>query len=304
MKIRRIITSFFFIMAMLPMHAQLGIQPGWKIEAAIETSSCQDLEISPRGSDATSDGDIHKNMKAAIDASRTFALSKQLTLGLSAGYRFYNFDFNLNEANAIDMGENHHAVRVGGNMIYNTTLWKKPLIVMGNMTIEGGKWGMERISGIGAAMLMLKTSREEVLGLGLVGLANSTSDIPIFPMAFYRKVFSPQWVLNINHPFFGMQYLYDEKQTIMGGFAFENERFWLEPSVSDMPKVTMFNRSIMRTGINYEYKISKETTLTAQAGWEYTMRARMYHRNGHHEMLDFGNPNGLYAKVAFTYRIR
>lgn len=296
--------SVFSFLVLLPMYAQVGMQPGWKIEAAIETSSKQNIEMTTNGGEAIGTGSVRKNMKAAIDASKTFALNKRLMMGVSGGYRFYDFDFNFNDGCAMDMGSSHHTVRIGGNMIYNTMLWNKPLVLMGNMTIEGGKWGMERVSGIGAAMLMLKTSREEMLGVGLVGLVNSTSDIPIFPMAFYRKVFSPQWVLNISHPFFSMQYLYDEKQTLMAGFAFENERFWLKPSLADMPEVTLFNRSIMRTGLNYDYKLSKDATLTAQAGWEYTMRARMYRRNGHNELLDFGNPNGLYARVAFVYRIR
>lgn len=57
-------------------------------------------------------------------------------------------------------------------------------------------------------------------------------------------------------------------------------------------------------GLNYDLKLSKECSLTAQAGWEYTMRARMFHRNGHHERLDFGHPNGLYARMAVNCRIR
>ncbi|MBR2017919.1 MAG: hypothetical protein IKA00_11645 [Prevotella sp.] len=303
MKVLRFIALYILIIVAFPAFAQLGIPAGWKIDAAVEAAYNQDIDITANDIDMTK-GSMHRKMKAMINASRTFVIDRHLSMGLSAGYRFYDFDFDFDNASAIDMGGKYHTLRLGGNALYNTMLWNRPLVIMGNMSIEGGKWGLERISGIGVAMLMLKATREEMLGVGLIGLINSTSDFPIFPMAIYRKVYSPQWILNLNHPFFSLQYVHDDKQTLMAGFAFENERFWLKPSLEGLPEVTLFNRSVVRTGLNYDLKLSKECSLTAQTGWEYTMRARMFHRNGHHERLDFGHPNGLYARMAVNCRIR
>lgn len=60
---------------------------------------------------------------------------------------------------------------------------------------------------------------------------------------------------------------------------------------------------MLNSGIKYEYKLNKQTTFTGQAGWANVFRTRMFRRKGDHELMDFGNSNGLYAKIGVIYRL-
>lgn len=283
--------------------AQFGEVEGWSFNASVESGTLQDFDMES-GALQYGSGGMHENIKASVNASRMFVLDRQFSLGINAGYRFYDYDFDFDDAPVLDMGSSHHSFRMGGNVMYRTRLFGKTLMLMGNLTAESSEWGLERITGMGMAMLMLKYSRDEMLGVGLIGLANTTSDIPFFPMAFYRKVFSPQWTLNFSYPFFGMQYTIGSKHTVAAGFTFSNDRFWFKPGVAGLPEVLQFNRSTVRTGFNYDCKLADGLVLTVQTGWEFAMKSRIYRRNGHHECFDFGNTNGVYAKIEVAYRIK
>lgn len=297
------VLSVLMAMFAVSAHAQFGEAGGWKFEASVESGALQDFDMES-GALQQGSGSMHENMKASLNASRTFVVNRQLSLGANAGYRFYDYDFDFDDVPVLDMGNSHHSFRVGGNAMYRTRLFGKTLMLMGNVTLESSEWGLERITGMGMAMFMLKYSRDEMLGVGLIGLANTTSDVPFFPMAFYRKVFSPQWALNLSYPFFGMQYTIGSKHIVAAGFTFSNDRFWFKPGAAGLPEVMMFNRSTVRTGLNYDCRLADGLVMTVQTGWEFAMKSRIYRRNGHHECFDFGNTNGVYAKVGMAYRLK
>lgn len=302
MKKIRLIAISILMMTMLPICAQTGMKPGWKIGAALETASNQDFKMTDDGGTARN-GSVNKHMKAIVDVSKTFAVNRKLTLGFTGGYHFLHMNFDFPGAHDLDLANNHHVVKCGGVVIFNTRLGDKPLLMMGNVSAEGGQWGIERVMGIGTAMLMLKASRDEMLGVGFIGIVNGTFSLPFFPMVIYRKAFSPKWVLNINHPILGIQYLHDQKQTLTAGVTIENEHFWMKPGQTHLPEVTMFSRLVTNTGVNYDYKLNSQTTLSAQAGWSNTFRNKMFHRYGKDELMNFGNSRGVYAKIGFTYRL-
>lgn len=72
----------------------------------------------------------------------------------------------------------------------------------------------------------------------------------------------------------------------------------------DMTKGSMHRKTKAMINASRTFVIDRHLSMGLSAGWEYTMRARMFHRNGHHERLDFGHPNGLYARMAVNCRIR
>lgn len=295
-EIIRLIIYLFLCLQPTAICAQGQMQPGWKIDALVEHSNSQDFD--------DDGGHMQENLKTEVKLTRSFKLNKSAMLGISAAHRFYDMDFAFDSGEPMFEKSASHAFRLSSNGMIHGRVCNKPFITMGHITLEASQWGIERLSGIGAAMLMLKSSRDEMLGVGLVALFNSTSSWPVFPMAFWRKVLSPEWTVNLNYPLYGMQYTISKQQTLSAGFTFDNDRLWLRPAVSGMPRVVMFNRSVVRTALRYDWRLPSQLSLTAIAGWEYTNKARLFHRCGHHERADFGSPSGLFGRVALSYKLK
>ena len=63
MKVLRFIALYILIIVAFPAFAQLGIPAGWKIDAAVEAASNQDIDITANDIDMTK-GSMHRKMKA------------------------------------------------------------------------------------------------------------------------------------------------------------------------------------------------------------------------------------------------
>lgn len=275
---------------------------GLSIKAEIDNAAPEHYSLETDNHEHIASGDLKENIRAKFNVGYMMPVSKKLMLGISGRYDYNNEHLSGLSHDDVHMNDNHHSFRGNANVMYRSTLWNKPLVIFGNIGIDASQWGVERLSGMGAALLMLKTTRETQLGVGPLLMLNTTSRIPFLFVATYRHVYSPQWTLNLNYPFFGMQYTPNEKHTIAGGFAFDTDYYWVRPANDELPRTVFFRRSLFRTGINYDMHISPTLTFNAQTGWEYTMAGGLYTASGRHLIYDLNHPNGPYAHISITFR--
>lgn len=282
-------------------HAQT-MPIGLNIQAEANTSAAEHYTLETDDGERIASGDLKENIRAKFTVGYMTPVSKKLTLGLSANYIYNNEHLSGLDDDDVVMRDDHHTFKGSANMMFRSTLWGKPLVVFANVGLDASQWGVERVNGIGVALLMLKATRETQFGIGPLVMVNTTSRIPFLFVATYRHVFSPRWTINLNYPFFGMQYTPSPKHTLAGGFSFDTDHYWLRPGNEHLPQTVFFRRSLLRTGINYDLRISPTLTFTAQTGWEYTMAGGLYTANGRHLIYDLNHPNGPYAHFRLTFR--
>ena len=299
--------KLLFALMLIPQMAaaQFSQKEGWNIHAEVNTASEESYRMHVKDMERDYNVDIQEKVKARLLVGKTHQMSDYLTVGFSANYDYYNFSIGQQDA-SLTNGNQHHNFGLSGNAIYKMELWEKPFIVAGNLKLEASQWGLERFSGMGTGMLMLKSSSEEQLGVGVLLLVNHTTKIPVFPIAMWRKVLDDRWTVNLNYPFYSMQYTVDtqKRHTVMGGFTFDADHFWMKVSEGTDKRVLLFRRSLLKTGINYEYKITPDVVMNAQAGWEYTMRAAIYSRHGGTEKMTFNHPSGIYAMMNLKVHLK
>lgn len=273
---------------------------GLSIQAEATKTGSENYSLTNDGEPVAS-GKLKEDIRAKLTVGYMMPVSRKLTLGLSAYYDYNNEHLSGITDAGMMFNDNHHSFKGNLNVMYRTTLWKKTLMMFSTIGLDASQWGFERVSGVGAALLMLKMTKDTQLGIGPLVLINTGSRLPALFVIIYRHVFSPHWTLNLNHPFFSMQYTPSPKHTISGGFAFTNDYYWLQPAKEDLPKTVFFRRSLVRSGINYDFKISPTLTFSAQGGWEYTMRGGLYSANGREQIYDLNHPHGPYACMRLSF---
>lgn len=292
-----VLTAIFSIAA----YGQ-NIPIGLHIQADVDNAAAEHYTLETRDNERIASGDIKENVRTRMNVGYMMPVSKTLMVGLSGRYDYNNEHISGLSDDDVHLDDNHHSFKGSLNVMYRSKLWNKPLVVFANMGMDASQWGVERFSGMGAALLMLKATKETQLGVGPIVMLNTTSRIPFFFVATYRHVYSPQWTLNLNYPFLSMQYTPSPKHTIAGGFTIDTDYYWVRPSNDALPQTVFFRRSLLRTGFNYDYRISPTLTFTAQTGWEYTMAGGLYTANGRHLIYDLNHPNGPYAHLRVSFR--
>lgn len=299
---KELVFSIIFL-TMCSVAAEAQMMPiGLNLQAETNNSAPQHYTLETTDKERIASGDLKENIRAKFNVGYMMPVSKKLMLGISGHYDYNNEHLTGISDDDLPIDDNHHSFKAGTNVMYRSTLWNKPLVVFANIGMDFSQWGMERVSGVSAALLMLKATPETQLGIGPLVMLNTTSRLPFLFVATYRHVYSPRWTLNINYPFFGMQYTPSKKHTIAGGFAFDTDYYWVQPDKEDLPKTTFFRRSLLRTGINYDVHLSPTLTFTAQTGWEYTMAGGLYTDNGRHLIHDLNHPSGPYAHLRLSFR--
>ena len=275
---------------------------GWSVQTELLSSTPEHYTLNVKDGPQTASGDIRENLRARLGLGYTFQVTSSLNIGISAHYAYNNESLTGLSQELSHWGDNHHSFKGGVNLMYHTKLWQKPLVAFANIGADASQWGVERVSGIAVAMLMLKATRETQFGIGGMLMVNTTSRLPFILVATYRHVFSPKWTLNLNYPFFAMQYTPSRQHTIGAGFTFDTYHYWLRPDHVAMPKTVFYRRSLFKLGANYDCRLTSSLTLTAQTGWEYTMNGGIYTASGHKQLYELNHPNGLYGHIGIRYR--
>lgn len=298
---RILLTIVMSLLACTGAKAQMSamLPSGFNIRAEVDRAANQSYKI--EDNDLTSAGDIKQNVHANLNVNYTHVFHPAIRLGMGVRYDYTNETLDDVPVEGMEWGREHHTVRPMMNLMLLGKIKDTPLMIYGHMSFDKSEWAFERVSGLVAGAAILKASREEMLAVGAIGVFNSASRMPCFPVAMYRRVYSPRWTLNLVYPFLGMQYNASPKHAISGGFTVVSNSYWVKADVEGMPERVNYRRSMLRTGINYDWDIAPALRFTAQAGWEYTMRGALYSTSGNRILYEMNHPSGMYAHIGMLY---
>ncbi|MBQ7892501.1 MAG: hypothetical protein IJ321_00990 [Alistipes sp.] len=89
-------------------------------------------------------------------------------------------------------------------------------------------------------------------GIGMIGLINTTSPWPVFPMLVYRHRFDKRWSMEIMPPQFRLTCAVNPSNRITAGLAIDGDRFYGTPRNPQLPKVCLYSKKPYAAGIEIE----------------------------------------------------
>lgn len=89
-------------------------------------------------------------------------------------------------------------------------------------------------------------------GIGMIGLINTTSPWPVFPMLVYRHRFDKRWSMEIMPPQFRLTCAVNPSNRITAGLAIDGDRFYVTPRNPQLPKACLYSKKPYAAGIEIE----------------------------------------------------
>ena len=89
-------------------------------------------------------------------------------------------------------------------------------------------------------------------GIGMIGLINTTSPWPVFPMRVYRHRFDKRWSMEIMPPQFRLTCAVNPSNRITAGLAIDGDRFYVAPRNPQLPKACLYSKKPYAAGIEIE----------------------------------------------------
>lgn len=86
-------------------------------------------------------------------------------------------------------------------------------------------------------------------GIGMIGLINTTSPWPVFPMLVYRHRFDKRWSMEIMPPQFRLTCAVNPSNRITAGLTIDGDRFYVTPR---NPKVCLYSKKPYAAGFEIE----------------------------------------------------
>ena len=219
--------------------------------------------------------------KFGVNLSYPLFLKGSNRLTASVRYHHLHQHFNCDDQTSLYGFDKaaHHYFAGGLTGMATTQLWSKPLVLVGMANCDFSQDGYERWSAMATAMLMLKRTRETQFGIGLLGMVNTFSRVPVIAVITYRHQFNPQWTLDLSLPNFRVLYTPKNKGIFSLGGSISADSYYLRPKVEDLPKRVRYSRSNINLCTGYERNLGAGFKLNAEAGVQLIMTDRIYKKS-------------------------
>ena len=241
----------------------------------------------------------------------SYQIIKKPFLTFSANARlntlWANFDSkNLSkDLDAWDIGlnGNHSYGSFGFTATGFLPLFGKPLALLAIGNAEWSSHCFGRISGIVGGAYIFKLNKHTQFGVGILGMINTASKIPVFPIFIYRHRFNPQFAINIYGGLFGLEYKYSENNLITLGADLDVRSFYFKPGVEGWPDKCRFTMTSLRPALKYKHRFFKNFYGEAHAGVSFKISGRVSGVTGKARYLDFSETPSFFLKGVLSYAL-
>ena len=281
---------------------------GGKTVVTVNTEMVTNMEYETFFQDQlVENGSIQNVSKTNLQLSSPVFSNNHLRCSLGGYYTYHHANFNssniLDTNYRIDMGTNHHLMGLSVIAIYMNQLFKRPLTILTNVRTECYEQGFGSVTGFLVGMLQLKQTSQSSFGVGLIGLINTTSPFPLFPMFTYRHRLDEKCFMEIMPPQFHFSYSFDSDNRLTAGISMDGDRFYIKPNNTSLPETCLYSRSLMRPELKYETSLSKELKLCFRHGGYHVINSKLYRKNSHSELIDMDTSTGAYWTVQLVANI-
>lgn len=218
-----------------------------------------------------------------------------------------NFDSKdlSKDLDAWDIGLNgNHSY---GSFGFTTTaflpLFGKPLAILAIGNAEWSNHCFGRISGLVGGAYIFKLTKDTQFGVGILGMINTASKIPVFPVFIYRHRFNPRFAINVYGGLFGLEYRLNENNLITLGADLDVRSFYFKPQVEGWPDKCRFTMTSVRPALKFKHRFFKNFYGEAQAGVSFKISGRVSGVTGKARYLDFSEKPSFFLKGVLSYAL-
>lgn len=210
----------------------------------------------------------HYRFNAAVN----FLLYKNGPLSISATGKYKYESFELTDAqnnNASLFTKSDFQLFTGSlNAGYLSKLFGKVIIYSGSIIADASDESLGRIKGIGAATMILKSTKNTSIAVGVAGVIDATSPFPVLPIFSYLQKFeNSEWSMDLILPqriMFKRRLLQNGRISV--GTEFNNEQLYVKLNRYDPGNVYDYRQAELKSGIIYEYRIAKNLIASFKGG--------------------------------------
>lgn len=210
----------------------------------------------------------HYRFNAAVN----FLLYKNGPLSVSATgkYKYESFELTDAQNNSSSLFTKSDFQLFSGalNVGYLSRLFGKVIIYSGSIIADASDENLGRIKGIGAATMILKSTKYTSIAVGLAGVIDATSPFPVLPIFSYQQKFeNSAWSMDLILPQRIMfKRRLSENGRISIGTEFNNEQLYVKLNRYDLRNVYDYRQAELKSGMMYEYRIAKNLIASFKGG--------------------------------------
>jgi len=234
------------------------------------------------------------------------------TLSTSLRYKLESFDIaNVKNVSqqlpslAVTKSEDYHYFSGSMNFTYYSQLFNKTAIYNGSIIGDGSDEGFERLTGFVGASLVLQRTENTTMTIGLIALIDQTAQLPALPTFTYEHRFKKSpWTIDFILP----RYLYFRRPLLKNGrlsvgSIFEGESFYTYNNQPGFANTYSYTRNEIKSGIVYEYHVSKDFITTFRAGVANVFNGRLTEKGKRQSDNILGNSQQAsgYFSVGVSY---
>ncbi|MBQ8672765.1 MAG: hypothetical protein IJ511_01715 [Bacteroides sp.] len=242
--------------------------------------------------------------KASVRASMPIYQNGSTLISSSLRYTHIHQHFNP-EVQLLDYGFGataHHIFAANIMGMGKVKLGRKSLMLMGMVSGECSQYGLERWTAIGTAVLMLKETRRTQFGIGVLGMVNTLSKIPVFPFFTYRHTFNEQWMVNLVLPNLQVRYTLSPSDFISLGMSIDADHYFIHPNTKGLPDRVRYSRCVQNFGPIFEHRFASGLSLTVDMGLSMLMADRVHKSGGSTKIAEVHEKAVPYGKVTIQKR--
>ena len=276
----------------------------FSVSANMETIGNSDYYIKEYGHRIEEGHQSHYS-KTNVRVSAPVLYWKKILFSLYATYAYIHQDFEP-RMQTIDYGmgsKEHHNYTLGINLMSKTKLWGKTLTWVAIAGCDFTKYGYERTTGMLTAILNVKESRETTLGVGLIGLYNTFSNVPLIPIVTYRHTFSPKLSLNLTLPRYHVRYTPNKHDALSLGVGYSSTSVFIKPEDNSDYETCRHTRFSLVPTLLYERTLADGLILSAEGGYSIPVTNRINEYSNTHRIASVHQSPRPLFKIGISYNL-
>lgn len=276
-----------------------------------ETAPSHDYTLNQNGKEIEN-GSIRYMNTINFSATVPLLLKKKFSVYANGHFNSYQFEAinKISETRSAILsrdegGHDYYEGTLTGT--YRTRIGRKPLLLIATGAGDGWDKGFGKVQGMFSAIMVLKQSATTTLYAGLY--ATTLYDkLPVIPIITYWHQLNPNLSIDITLPSRTyLRYQFSNNQRFSIGASMENEHFYMESEIENLPKVSLFNKTSIRPQLVYEYIINNHFYLSARAGASAIIKGGLYNTNrkgiNGNPYVEFTQPLTPFFNVGCSYNL-
>ncbi len=284
------------------------------LDVQLEGGFPDDYKVKMPDYDYWEKGEQKPHTSVIVTGNYDILQHKGLHIAAGGSYQYDHLKFKNGMTNTMGDGailhaksEDFHLFNVNATAGYGTQLFGKITFFSGTIFNEFSQEGYERWGCLLTAHMILISSADEYLSVGLVGFTNHASRWPVFPTVSYMRRLSADWAMDISFPgYCYMRRLFSNENRLSIGAELNGNHHYLNPDTQRFGADELYLSKIaIKLGAAYEQRVGKHLYLTVKGGYNFPFRCKIYDTDHlmHDELGKYSEDASFYINLGFSYNL-